>query len=173
MDYRYPIGKYEPQSYSELQKKEWLADIETLPIRLQEALDGLTIEQLETPYREGGWTVIQLVHHIADSHVNSYIRFKLGLTEDNPTIKPYEEKEWAELADIDTVPISVSISLLLAIHHRWIETIKGLTLEQWQRTVVHPEHGKQMTLWFLLGMYAWHGKHHVAHITALRKRNNW
>jgi hypothetical protein len=173
MDYRYPIGKYEPKEFSEAQKEEWLNAIELLPQELKKAIDGLDETQLKTPYREGGWTVIQLVHHIADSHANAYIRFKLGLTEENPTIKPYEEKEWALLPDNDLVPISVSITLLEALHTRWSVVLKHITNEQWNRTVVHPEHGKQMTLWFLLGMYAWHSKHHVAHITSLRERNNW
>ncbi|MFP5040111.1 YfiT family bacillithiol transferase [Parasediminibacterium sp. JCM 36343] len=172
-DARYPIGKYVPEPYSEEQKKAWLEIIRQLPEAIEYAILNLDEAQLKTPYREGGWSVIQLVHHVADSHINAYIRFKLGLTELNPTIKPYEEKEWALLADNDIVPINVSITLLHALHQRWYATIKDLTDEQWERTVVHPEHGRQMSLWFLLGMYAWHSKHHVAHITSLRERNNW
>ncbi len=173
MDHRYPIGKYEPKEYSEAQREEWLKAIKELPANLKKALEGLSEAQLKTPYRDGGWTVVQLTHHIADSHANAYIRFKLGLTEDNPTIKPYEEKEWALLADNDAVPISVSVTLLEALHTRWSAVLATITTEQWNRTVVHPEHGRQMTLWFLLGMYAWHSLHHVAHITSLRERNNW
>ena len=172
-DPRYPIGKYEPKDFSTEQKEEWLNVIANLPESLNKAVAGLSEAQLQTPYREGGWTVRQLVHHVADSHTNAYIRFKLGLTETNPTIKPYEEKEWALLPDVETVSISVSLTLLEAIHTRWYATIKDITEEQLQRTVVHPEHGRQMTLWFLLGMYAWHSKHHVAHITTLREKNNW
>lgn len=172
-DPRYPIGKYEPQPFSEKQKEEWLNDLKFLPEELERAINNLDAFQLSTPYREGGWQVKQLVHHIADSHMNAYIRFKLGLTEDSPTIKPYEEKEWAKLADNETVPVNVSITLLHALHQRWHATIENLTQDEFERTVVHPEHGRKMTLWFLLGMYAWHGKHHVAHISELRKNKNW
>jgi uncharacterized damage-inducible protein DinB len=172
-DPRYPIGKYQPQPYSEQQKKEWLADIQFLPEEVERAILNLDAAQLHTPYREGGWTVQQLVHHIADSHMNAYIRFRLGLTEDNPTIKPYDENEWVRLADIDTVPINVSLTLLHALHQRMLATIKDLTPEQWERKITHPEHGREMTLWFLLGLYAWHGRHHTAHITTLRANKGW
>jgi len=172
-DLRYPIGKFEPKPYTAEQKQKWLLDIQYLPSDLELAIQNLDAHQLNTPYREGGWRVQQLVHHIADSHMNAYIRFKLGLTENNPPLKPYEEAEWALLNDIDAVPVNVSITLLYALHERWLATIKDLSDEQWQRTVYHPEHKKELTLWFLLGMYAWHGKHHVNHITALRERNNW
>lgn len=171
-DARYPIGKYEPQPFSEKQKEAWLQDIHFLPEELERSVLNLDAAQLQTPYREGGWTVQQLVHHVADSHMNAYIRFKLGLTEDNPTIKPYNEKEWALLAD-NSLPINLSLTILHALHRRWYETIRQLTDEQWQRTVIHPDHGRQMSLWLLLGLYAWHGKHHVAHITTLREANNW
>jgi len=173
MDARYPIGKYEPQPYSAEQKDKWLLDIKLLPQAIEYAVQNLDEHQLNTPYREGGWTVKQLVHHVADSHMNAYIRFKLALTEDNPTIKPYEEKKWAELPDNNSVPINVSITLLHALHQRWHAVIKDLTEEDFNRTVVHPEHGRQMSLWFLLGLYAWHSKHHTAHITSLRESNNW
>ena len=172
-DLRYPTGKYQPQPFSEKQKENWLNDLKFLPQELELAIQNLDEAQLQTPYREGGWTVQQLVHHIADSHINAYVRFKLGLTENNPSIKPYEEKEWANLNDVNTVPINVSITMLHALHRRWVTTLKALSDEQWQRTVFHPEQKKEMTLWFLLGMYAWHGKHHVKHITALRERNSW
>lgn len=170
---KYPIGKYEPKPYSQEQKEKWLADLQFLPNELELAIQNLDHHQLDTPYREGGWRVQQLVHHVADSHANAYIRFKLGLTENNPAIKPYEEGEWAKLNDIDTVPINVSITLLFALHQRLVATIKDLTDEQWQRTVFHPEHKKEMTLWYLLGSYAWHGRHHTRHITALRERMGW
>ncbi len=172
-DLRYPIGKYEPKEFSEKQKKEWLKDIELLPSILEVEVQNLDASQLQTPYREGGWTVQQLVHHVADSHMNAYIRFKLGLTEINPPIKPYEEKDWANLNDVNAVPINVSLTLLHALHRRWIAAIENLSDEEWQRTVFHPDHKKELTLWFLLGMYAWHCKHHVQHIVALKERNNW
>ncbi|QEC69917.1 putative metal-dependent hydrolase [Panacibacter ginsenosidivorans] len=172
-DIRYPIGSYVPQSFSHKQKEAWLLDIKFLPEELEVAVQNLDAHQLETPYREGGWTVHQLVHHVADSHMNAYIRFRLGLTEENPTIRPYEEKEWAKLNDVKTLPINVSLTLLHALHQRWYATIKDLSEDQWERTVVHPEHKKQMSLWHLLGMYAWHGKHHVKHIIGLRERKGW
>ncbi len=172
-DPRYPIGKYEPKPYSPEQKEKWLADLKFLPEELERSVLNLDAEQLDTPYRDGGWSVKQLVHHVADSHMNAYTRFKLGLTETNPTIRPYDEKEWALLRDNDRVPINVSITLLHALHLRWYEAIHDLEDTDWERTVVHPEHGRQMSLWFLLGLYAWHGKHHTAHITSLRESKGW
>ncbi len=172
-DLRYPIGKYEPQLYSGEIKKRWLSDLKFLPDDLERSVQNLDEHQLNTPYRDGGWTVKQVVHHVADSHMNALIRFKLGLTEENPTIKPYDEAAWAMLNDVDAVPINVSLTMLHGIHLRLVETIKNITEEQWQRTLFHPEHQQQMNLWYLLGNYAWHGKHHVAHITSLRERNNW
>lgn len=174
IDYRYPIGEYEPKPFSIEQKVEWLADIKFLPLHLENALLNLDEAQIKTPYREGGWTVHQLVHHIADSHMNAYMRFKLGLTEDNPVIKAYDEKLWAEMEDVKKLPVNISITLLHALHIRWHETLKYMTDDEWNnRTIFHPEHKKTMRLWFLLGMYAWHGKHHVAHITSLRERMGW
>lgn len=173
MDLRYPIGKYEPQPFSDRQKREWLQDIQFLPALIEQAIENLDEKQLNTPYRDGGWTVKQVVHHVADSHMNAYIRMRLCLTEDNPTIKPYDEQAWAKLPDTDLVPINISITLLYTLHTRWHATLLNTSNEQWQRTVYHPEAKKEMTLWFLLGMYAWHSKHHTAHITSLRERNNW
>mgnify|MGYP001333533259 CR=1 FL=1 len=173
-DLRYPIGEYEPKPFSVEQKIEWLADIKFLPVQLEQALLNLDEAQLQTPYREGGWTVHQLVHHIADSHINAYCRFKLALTEDNPTIKPYEQQAWAELNDVQKLPINISLTLLHALHTRWYESLKYVTDNEWNnRTVFHPEHKRTLRLWFLLGMDAWHGKHHVAHITGLRERMKW
>ena len=172
-DPRYPIGKYEPKPFSEQQKQAWLLDLQFLPEALERAINNLDEVQLNTPYRDGGWTVKQLVHHVADSHMNAYIRFKLGLTEDKPTIKPYEEQDWALLADNDLVPINVSLTLLHALHLRWVATIKDLPEEQWNRLVVHPAANREMSIWFLLGLYAWHGNHHVAHITTLRENKQW
>jgi uncharacterized damage-inducible protein DinB len=137
------------------------------------AIENMDEKQLNTPYREGGWTVKQLVHHVADSHMNAYIRFKLGLTEDNPTIKPYDEALWANLADVSAVPINISITLLYALHTRWHSALLNLPNDKWNRTVFHPEAKKEMTLWYLLGSYAWHGKHHVAHVTSLKERMGW
>ncbi len=172
-DQRYPIGKYEPKPFSKEQKEKWLADLAFLPAELELSVQNLDTAQLHTPYRDGGWTVQQLVHHVADSHMNAYIRFKLGLTEDNPPIKPYEEKDWANLADVQSQPINVSLTLLHALHLRWVAAIKNITEEEWMRTVFHPEHKREMTLWHLLGMYSWHGRHHTHHITALRERMGW
>ena len=174
IDPRYPIGKYQPQPFSEKLLKDWRNDIKFLPQSMENAILNLDADQLATPYREGGWTVTQVVHHVADSHMNAYIRFKVGLTEDNPTIKPYNEKLWAEFSDVQKLPINISLTLLHALHLRWYETLKYVTDEQWNnRTVFHPEHKKTMRLWFLLGLYAWHGKHHVAHITSLREKMGW
>jgi len=170
---KYPIGKYVGQPFSDSQLQEWLLDIRDLPVQLEYAIVNLDEAQLDTPYREGGWTVKQLVHHVADSHMNAYIRFKVGLTEDNPTIKPYEEAAWAEMIDSKNIPINVSITLLHALHRRWYEILRHVSAEEWNRTVFHPQHQKEMTLWYLLGLYAWHSKHHVAHVTRLRDRKGW
>jgi len=173
MDLRYPIGHYEPQPYSVKQKHDWLNDIKFLPQSLENAILNLDERQQLAPYREGGWTVKQVVHHVADSHINAYCRFKLGLTEDNPTIRPYEEQLWAELSDTHHLPTNVSLTLLYALHTRLYELLKNIKDKEWERTIVHPAGNKQMTLWYLMGMYSWHGRHHVAHITSLRERNGW
>lgn len=170
---KYPIGKYIEQPFSEQQLSEWLLDIEVLPKALEYAVTNLDAAQLEVPYRPDGWNSRQVIHHVADSHMNAYIRFKLGLTEDNPQIKPYDEAQWALLSDVQNVPINISNTLLYALHARWLEVLKNMKDEEWQRTVFHPEHNKEMTLWYLLGMYAWHGKHHTAHINHLREREGW
>lgn len=172
-DLRYPIGKYLPQDYSESLKEEWLADIRFLPNALEAAVQDLDEQQLQTPYREGGWTVHQLVHHVADSHMNGYIRFKLGYTEENPTIKPYDEKQWANTTDVQHLPINISLTILYAVHKRWDEFLKSLKTEDWQRTLFHPEYQKQFTLWHYMGLYSWHSRHHTAHITSLRERMGW
>ncbi|MCA6441296.1 MAG: YfiT family bacillithiol transferase [Sediminibacterium sp.] len=173
MTNQYPIGKYEPKPFSEKQKEEWLLDIKFLPEELERAILNLDKAQLDTPYREGGWTVQEVVHHVADSHMNAYCRFKLGLTEDNPSIKPYVESEWAKLSDVAAIPVNVSVTLLHALHLRFYAAIKDLRDDQWERKVFHPESKREMSLWFLLGLYAWHGKHHTAHITTLREIKNW
>jgi uncharacterized damage-inducible protein DinB len=172
-DPRYPIGKYIPEEYSDAKKEEWIADIKFLPQLIEASIQNLDEQQLQTPYRDGGWTVHQVVHHVADSHMNAYCRFKLGYTEENPTIKPYDEQQWAETADVKSLPVNVSVTLLHALHIRWTEFLKSLPRAAWERTIVHPEHGMQMTLWYLLGSYAWHGRHHTAHITALKEKMGW
>jgi hypothetical protein len=167
-DPRYPIGKAEPAPYSEQLRIQRIADIRVLPTLLENAVSGLDEAQLETPYREGGWTVQQVVHHVADSHINAYTRFKLGLTEDTPTIKPYNEKAWAELPDVG-LPINLSLTLLHALHARWVVVLEHIKTEDWEgRSVMHPETGKLTSLWTLLGTYAWHGKHHLGHITSMQ-----
>jgi uncharacterized damage-inducible protein DinB len=172
-DPRYPIGKYEPQPYSDKQLADWLNDIRLLPGVLENAVTNLDEHQFETPYREGGWTIKQLVHHVADSHINAYVRFKLGLTENRPTIKPYEEKEWAKLKDSAIVPVNISITLLYALHARLSEVLKSMTREDWDKSIIHPDHNREITLWHLLGMYSWHGRHHTAHITTARQNHGW
>ena len=172
-DLKYPIGKYIEQPFSEKVFGEWLIDIKNLPQQLENSILNLDEVQLNSCYRDGGWTVKQVVHHVADSHINAYVRFKLGLTEDNPVIKPYEEALWAEMDDTKNLPVNISLTLLHALHSRWYEILKNLGEADLQRTIFHPEHKKEMTLWFLLGMYAWHGRHHVAHITSLRERMGW
>src|SRR5690606_26087086 len=151
------------QPFSEKQLQDWLNDIKFLPTTLEYAVQNLDEQQYETPYREGGWKIKQLVHHIADSHINAYMRFKLAMTEDAPKIKTYQEKLWAQLDDNDNTPPNISITLLHALHSRWYGAIKNLKKEDWDRTIYHPEHQREITLWHLLGMYSWHGRHHVAH----------
>ena len=173
IDLRYPIGQEESAPFSEKEKEKRLTDILFLPRQIEYAVINLDESQLNTLYREGGWTLRQVVHHVADSHVNAYVRFKLGLTEENPTIRPYDETKWAELHDVQHVPINISLTLLHALHTRWYDTLKYIPDEDWNRTVYHPERKKTMTLWELLGTYAWHGRHHTAHITGLRERMGW
>lgn len=173
MDLRYPIGHYTPKPYSEAQRDEWLADVRFLPEAIEHALSNLDESQLQTPYREGGWTVHQLVHHVADSHLNAYCRFKLGFTEESPTIKPYEEGLWAQTADVKALPVNVSVTLLHALHQRWTSFLESLSEHDYSRTVYHPEKKVELTLWHLLGMYAWHSRHHTAHIITLRERKRW
>jgi len=170
-DLRYPIGKFDGV-YSAEKKPQYLSEIEQTPVRLRAAVQGLSPEQLDTPYRPGGWTVRQVVHHLPDSHMNSYVRFKLALTEDEPTIKPYAEDRWAELGDTKITPIETSLTLLESLHQRWVALLRSLTPEQWKRAFRHPELGL-MSLEKTLALYAWHGRHHVMQITARRERNGW
>jgi uncharacterized damage-inducible protein DinB len=172
-DPRYPIGKFHYEgTLSEQQKLTSIVSIAHMPADLRAAVKGLSPERLDTPYRDGGWTVRQVVHHVPDSHMNSYVRFKLALTEDEPTIKPYAEDRWAELADTKQTPIEVSLTLLETLHDRWVRLLRAMSPEDWKRTFRHPERGT-MTLEHALALYAWHGRHHVAHINELRKRNGW
>jgi uncharacterized damage-inducible protein DinB len=172
-DLRFPVGKFHYQgSVNDQQKKAFLDEIEQTPAQLRAAVRGLSDSQLDTPYRPEGWTVRQVVHHVPDSHLNSYVRFKLALTEDEPTIKTYAEDRWAELSDTKATPVEVSLVLLESLHDRWVRLLRSLTAEQWKRTFRHPELGA-MTLEKTLALYAWHGRHHVAHITELRKRMSW
>ena len=172
-DPRFPIGKFNGQPpANEAERNKFLTDIEETPSRLRSAVAGLSEAQLNTPYRDGGWTVRQVVHHVPESHMNSYIRFKLALTEDEPTIKPYAEDRWAQLADVQNTPIEVSLALLDSLHQRWVILLRGLRPGDWQKTFRHPEIGL-MNLDKTLALYSWHGKHHVAHITALRDRMGW
>ncbi|RTQ52187.1 putative metal-dependent hydrolase [Hymenobacter gummosus] len=174
-DLRYPIGHYQlpEQPLTEEERHGYIQQLMALPTELRMALDGLSGEQFDTPYRPGGWTVRQVLHHLPDSHVNSYTRFRLALTEDNPTIRPYNEAAWAQLPDVTIVPPDVSLILLDALHARWVVLLSQLTDEQWLRTWYHPESEQTIRLDQALVMYAWHGRHHVAHITSLRKRMGW
>jgi hypothetical protein len=171
-DLRYPIGKFQRvENVTESQRRAFIDAIAETPAKLKAAVGGLNDRQLDTPYRPGGWTVRQVVHHLPDSHLNSFVRFKLALTEEEPTIKPYDEARWAELAD-SKAPIELSLPLLENLHERWVLLLNSLTPADWQRKFRHPERGP-MTLADNLQIYAWHGRHHVAHITALRERNGW
>ncbi len=173
MDLSYPIGKYaEPESITPALIAQWIDEIEAAPAQLRQAVHGLDDAQLDTPYRPGGWTVRQVVHHVPDSHLNSYVRFKLAVTEPEPTIKPYDEAKWAELPDGRTGPIEPSLQLLESLHVRWVRLLRSLSEADWRRKFTHPERGL-VRLDATLGLYAWHGKHHAAHITGLRHRTGW
>lgn len=172
-DPKFPIGKFNGQPpANEQERQKFLRDIEETPSNLRAAIKGLSEQQLNTPYREGGWTVRQVIHHVPDSHLNSYIRFKWALTEDVPTIKPYYEDRWAELPDSRNTPVEVSLTLLDSLHQRWTNLLHSLSNEDWKKSFRHPELGV-VSLEKALALYAWHGRHHVAHITALRERMGW
>ena len=168
-DPRYPIGKFDPDAAGA--RDESIRAIKDLPANLAAAVKGLDDGQLDTPYRDGGWTVRQTVHHVADSHINSLCRFKLALTEDNPTIRPYYEDRWAELSD-SAMPVDVSLKIIEGVHSRWAALLDSMSDEDFSRRLQHPESG-EWTLEKMLAMYAWHSRHHTAHITRLRERNNW
>jgi len=172
-DLRYPVGKWVKQpSVSAAECAAMIQDIASAPAALASAVKGLTDAQLDTPYRDGGWTPRQIVHHVADSHMNAYIRFKLGMTEDNPTIKPYDEKTWAETLDGRTAPVDMSLPMIDSLHRRWVQFMTSIDQADMARTVMHPERGP-MKLSDLLQLYSWHGRHHTAHITGLRQRMGW
>ncbi|MFD0587466.1 YfiT family bacillithiol transferase [Paenibacillus sp. GCM10027627] len=174
MDYKFPIGKFEHDgSITAEQREKWIRDIAELPAKLRAAVAEMTEEQLLTPYRDGGWTVRQVVHHVADSHLNSYTRFKLALTEEHPAIRPYYEDRWAELPDTFQEPIETSLDLLDALHRRWIALLSAMTETQFAKTFFHPESKEIVRLDTNLGIYSWHGRHHLAHITSLKDRMNW
>jgi hypothetical protein len=173
MDLQYPIGKFQWGGViTDEQREQLIAQIEQLPAQLRQAMAGLTAGQVDTPYRPEGWTVRQVVHHLADSHMNVYIRFRLALTEDEPTIKPFAQERWANLDDARTAPTELSLSLLESLHRRWVLLLRSLRAADFARTFRHPELGA-VTLDKYLGMAAWHGRHHIAHITCLRERMGW
>jgi DinB superfamily len=173
-DPRYPIGQFAytgPQTAA--QRLDCIGRIAAAPARLRQAASGLTDLQLDTPYRKGGWTVRQVVHHVPDSHLNAYTRFRLALTEPTPTIRPYLEHRWAELSDARSAPIEASLDLLDALHQRWVLLLRSLGPADWSLGYLHPEHGREWALDEALAMYAWHGDHHTAHVTRLRQRMDW
>lgn len=173
MDPRYPIGKYQPpKEVTPAMRRRAIEDTAALPMRFRAAVIGLNDAHLDTPYREGGWTVRQVVHHLPDSHMNAYVRWKLALTEEQPTIKPYEEARWAELPDTKSTPIEVSLALLDNLHDRWARLLRSVKDDDFVRTFRHPDHGVRTLDWMLF-LYEWHGKHHTAHITELRKQKGW
>jgi hypothetical protein len=173
-DLRYPIGKFAYDgAMTDARRAACVARISAAPAALRAAVAGLTDAQLDTPYRPDGWTVRQVVHHVPDSHLNAYVRMRLALTEDVPTIKPYEEARWAELPDARTLPVEVSLALLEALHVRWTALLRTFGAVEGARQLRHPEHGRLMTIDELLALYAWHGEHHVAHVTSLRDRSGW
>jgi uncharacterized damage-inducible protein DinB len=173
MDLRYPIGPFTFEGpLTDSQRQRFIDQIAETPAKLCAAVEGLSPHQLDTPYRPGGWTVRQVVHHLPDSHLNSYIRFKLALTEEEPTIKSYYEDRWAELEDARHAPIDISLALLESLHRRWVLLLRSLTAKDFARAFLHPELGV-MSLDKNVSLYAWHGRHHVAHITSLRERSGW
>ena len=171
---RYPIGPFVvPNEISENDIQDWIKTIERLPSRIKASIDGWTDAQLDTPYREGGWTVRQLIHHISDSHMNSLMRFKLGLTEHNPKIKTYDQDAWSSLPDYALLPASTSLAMLEAIHLKMVSLFKNMSQDDFKRTIFHPEMNKSISLEKLLALYNWHSNHHLSHITKLKEANQW
>ncbi len=172
-DPRYPVGKWEKKTALDAAtRRRFIDEIAATPANLRKAVAGLNDKQLDTPYRDGGWTVRQVVHHVPESHMNSYCRFKWALTEEVPTIKTYDEQKWSETAEVQRTPVEVSLQLLDSLHTRWVNLLRAMTADDFGRRFKHPELG-EMSLDTLLSLYEWHGRHHVAHITALRQRNGW
>ncbi len=169
----YPIGKFEFQESTAELRAAWINELKIAPDQLAAAVEGLTDAQLDTPYREAGWTLRQVVHHVADSHMNSYIRFRWALTEDSPVIKAYDEKVWADLTDAKTAAVDLSLNLLAALHARWVVLLENLSEADWKKDFVHPESKKEIPIDRNLAIYAWHGKHHIAQITSLKEREGW
>ncbi|HEY2434824.1 MAG TPA: putative metal-dependent hydrolase [Vicinamibacterales bacterium] len=170
VDPRYPTGKLTfDRDVTPEKRRPWIESIRTTPAKLRAAATGLTDTQLDTPYREGGWTVRQVIHHVPESHANAFVRFKLALTEDSPTIKPYSEDAWAKLPDVARASIESSLKLVEALHERWVTLLDVMTDADFRRPLTHPERG-QITLDTLLQIYAWHGPHHIAHVELVRRR---
>jgi hypothetical protein len=173
-DLRYPIGGFEaPEAIDAAQIEAWIDDIESLPSRLRALLEGFDHARLSTVYRPNGWTVAQVVHHIADSHLNSYTRFKLALTEDTPAIRPYDEAAWGELPEARDLEVGYSLELIDALHARWVRMLRAMEPADWDREFFHPEAGTTIPLKVNVGLYAWHGRHHFAHIATLAEREGW
>ena len=171
---KYPIGPYQrPEGYDDKKLHEWISILEALPGWLDVCIENLDEAHLQTPYRPGGWTVQQVLHHIADSHMNMYIRLKFALTEDHPTIMPYDENKWALLQDVEAVPVNVSITLVHALHRRITALLRSLSAEQWERTYYHPDNKRDYPLWETAALYAWHSRHHMEHVRRLRDRMGW
>lgn len=171
---KFPIGKFEkPTTITKYDLLKWILDISTFPTRIKNEVNNLTDQQLDTPYRPQGWTIRQVVHHCADSHMNSLTRFKLSLTEDKPTVKPYYEERWAELHDSKNMPIEPSLKMIEGIHERWTVLLNSLVESDYSKIFIHPEHGKEFRIDENIGIYAWHCNHHLAHITGLKKRRDW
>lgn len=172
--YSYPIGRYIPaETFSARSITKWIGSIQSIPKLFDYCIENLDEAQLNTPYRPGGWTIIQVIHHVADSHMNAYIRLKLALTEDKPVIKPYDENLWAVLPDVQDVPVNVSITLLHALHSRWSSLLLQLKDEDWNRSYFHPSDQQYVPVWQMTGLYSWHGKHHAEQILALHQRMGW
>ncbi len=171
---QYPVGRFQrPDTYSPALLKEWITTLRALPSWMDACIENLDEQQLEVPYREGGWNTQQVVHHLADSHMNAYVRVRLALTEDNPTIKPYMEAAWANLPDVAIVPVNVSVTMLHAMHRRLVVLLEQLNPAEWERTYFHPEHQRKVPLWEVAAMYAWHSRHHTEQVRRLRERMNW
>lgn len=171
---RYPIGRFElPAQYDPAHRRGWLQALAALPSWLDVVVQNLDAAQLEMPYRPGGWNTNQVIHHLADSHMNAFVRLKLMLTEDTPTVKPYEEARWAETPEIRSVPVNVSITFLHALHRRWTDLLERIPDEAWERSYFHPEHQREVPLWEMTAMYAWHGRHHMEQLRGLRRREGW